>query len=597
MLHDAHEADAQENRRAPLPEGITEHTCDDERAEFDSHEPVPLDAPPAVPPFPVEALSPWIRDIVHASARVLQVPADLPAVLVLAMIGAALSHRCRLSAWDGWEESPNLYVMAIASSGENKSATLNALTAPILEAERARASLMVEKIRAARSDQAMLTARVAALRTTVAKKGGATNEAALATAEKDLAELVVPASPRVMIGGDATPEALGLLLAQQGERMLVASAEGGAVDDLTGLRYGKSGSPSLDLVLKCYAGERVTVDRVGRPPLVLHAPLLSLALAVQPDVWRAASARADLSSRGVIPRFIVAWPDSLVGSRDMGPQSWPAGARETYGDLMRRLWDLTLPTVAGVEKPAVIPFDDEARALFVSWRHHIEEQQRPGGLYSEPPVLMAWCGKLHGTCVRVAGLLHVADRVGVDKDDLFGGSIDVATVTRAIRVAEYLAAHAVRAFVTASGAASAAQEDARLILASIRHRKLTGTISLRDLMRSRSHCTTERAAAAAAILTEHGWLAELPAPPRPKGAPGRPRSPTFALHPRVASRPTPTRPASPPAVAEAPRAVDDIDAITTDALVAPDPPDADLDSVDIVDTPGRLPRVKGRVCL
>jgi len=524
--------------RAPAndPDGFVEHTAadaarraDHARAAVPWPAPIDLDAPPEVPPFPADTLPAWLRRFVDAAATVYQVPPDLPGALALPFVGGALAQRVTFSPWAGWREPPALYALAVALSGENKSAVLGALRRPVEEVQRAKRRDAEAVIRDAMSERATAESRVKHLREAVAK--GKADRAALADAEREFAEARVPALPSLMFGGDATPEALTQLLAKHDERQLVAAAEGGAVEALTGLRYQKnSGAVNVDLVLQAHGGEPVTVHRVGRESVSLAAPLLSLALAVQPIIIESAAENPDLLHRGVIPRFIIVWPESMVGRRNMGVRVWPEGVRDDYEERMRTLWSAPIERGDdGAPAPVCIPFTEDARDLFVAWLRDLESRRGPGGALSDPPVMAAWSNKQEGACVRLAGILHVADRVDAGGVDL-GGAIDAATVQRAIRLCEYFEVHAARAFAEVTRR-DPAEADARAILASLR-RSPACVVSTRDVQRRRSECTAERALAALDILAEHGFVRPLPPPTR--SGPGRPPAPTYEVHPSIA---------------------------------------------------------------
>ncbi len=516
-------------------DGFAEHSSDDAARRADAARaavpwPAPrdLDAPPAVPPFPVDALPQWLARFVSAAADVYQVPPDLPGALCLPFVGGALAQRC---AFGRWEQPPALYVLAVALSGENKSSVVTALRRPVEEVQRQKQREAEAAIREATSARATAELRVKHTREAVAK-GKAPGEA-LADAERELADVRIPNSPSLVFGGDATPEALAIFLSKHDERQLVASAEGGAVEALTGLRYQKSsGAVNVDLILQAHGGEPVTVHRVGRESVSLAAPTLSLALAVQPRILESAADNPDLLERGVIPRFLIAWPESMVGRRDMSLRAWPKGVREAYEDNMRALWSRPVERGPdGLPARTMIPFDDEAEALFVAWRSYVEPRRGPGGPLADPPVMGAWSNKLDAACVRIAGILHVADRADFDGVDL-GGAIDAATVQRAIRLCEYFEAHAARAFAAVTRR-DPTEEDARAILASLRRSPPVGPVSTRDVQRRRSECTAERALAALDILAEHGFVRPLPPPTR--SGPGRPPAPTYEVHPSIAA--------------------------------------------------------------
>ncbi len=98
-------------------------------------DPTPLTPRRLVPPFPVDALPPWVADMVLAVAEFTQTPLDLPGCLALAALSTAAGGRAELEVRPGWREPLNLYTVVAMPPGSRKSAVFAAMTAPLLEAE------------------------------------------------------------------------------------------------------------------------------------------------------------------------------------------------------------------------------------------------------------------------------------------------------------------------------------------------------------------------------------------------------------------------------------------------------------------------------
>lgn len=113
----------------------------------------------------------------------------------------------------------------------------------------------------------------------------------------------VPVLPR-LVADDITTEAAASLLAEQGGRLAVLSAEGGIFSTLAG-RY-SGGSPSLEVFLKGHAGDLLRVDRKGRPAEHIESPALTLGLALQPEVLRDIARIPGFRSRGLLARILYA---------------------------------------------------------------------------------------------------------------------------------------------------------------------------------------------------------------------------------------------------------------------------------------------------
>ncbi len=140
----------------------------------------------------------------------------------------------------------------------------------------------------------------------------------------------------VSIGGrivadDVTPEAVGTLLAEQNGSLSIVSAEGGLFDIIAG-RY--TGALNMDVWLKGHAGDLLKVDRKGRPPEYIRQPALTVALMVQPTVLDLIAAHQQFRGRGLLARFMYAFPVSKVGHRKIGPKPVSEDVREAYAQTL-----------------------------------------------------------------------------------------------------------------------------------------------------------------------------------------------------------------------------------------------------------------------
>ena len=145
------------------------------------------------------------------------------------------------------------------------------------------------------SERKTLELRIEWLRRKAGKASNG-NELMAQVAELELSLPQVPVAPRLWTQ-DVTPERLGALLAEHGERIALLSDEGGIFDVLAG-RY-NNGVANLDLFLQAHAGAAVRVDRGSRPPVILRNPALTFAISPQPDVLESLSDKPGFRGRGV----------------------------------------------------------------------------------------------------------------------------------------------------------------------------------------------------------------------------------------------------------------------------------------------------------
>jgi hypothetical protein len=98
-----------------------------------------------VPPFPVDALPPWVAEMVLAVVEFTQTPLDLAGCLAPAGLSTAAGRRADIEVRPGWRELLNLYTVVAMPPGSRKSAVFAAMTAPLLAAEK----VLVEQVDAA----------------------------------------------------------------------------------------------------------------------------------------------------------------------------------------------------------------------------------------------------------------------------------------------------------------------------------------------------------------------------------------------------------------------------------------------------------------
>ena len=202
----------------------------------------------------------------------------------------------------GRQEPLCLHTLTVAAPGERKSEVQKRMVRPIRAAERELGdesspvrvkALAQKKVADERAKQLTL-------------KAGKANDADRADTERqairaltDAEAIAVPAIFRIT-ADDVTPEAAGSLLAEQGGRLAIISAEGGIFEILAG-RY--SNKPNLDLFLKGHAGHPYSVDRIGRGAMDVPHAMLTVGLMVQPAVLKAIAANRDFHGRGLLARI------------------------------------------------------------------------------------------------------------------------------------------------------------------------------------------------------------------------------------------------------------------------------------------------------
>lgn len=486
-------------------------------------DPTPLTPRRLTPPFPVDALPPWVADMVIAVAEFTQTPLDLAGCLALAALSTAAGGRAEVEVRPGWREPLNLYTVVAMPPGSRKSAVFAAMTAPLLEAEaqlveQARPRIAEAEVRhkAAHAEAERRAKQASSTRDRLAREEAL---ASAADAAVEAEQIVVPSRPR-LIADDVTTEAAASLLAEQGGRLAVLSAEGGIFSTLAG-RY-SGGVPSFEVFLKGHAGDLLRVDRKGRPAEHVAAPALTLGLALQPEVLTDIARMPGFRGRGLLARILYSVPENTVGRRRVGAAAVPAPVDRSYSSRLTRL----VITLADRGEPLRLRLDEEANHRVLDLERALEPLLAP---HAELAHVVDWASKLTGTTARIAGLLHLADLLAT----AWTQPVGIRHVDAAARVGQYFLAHALATFDRMG--ADPALDDARHLLDwALRtgRESFTRREAFSALSRLRFRKVTDLDPALQTLL-DHGYLRRADSP-QTRGA-GRPASPRWEVHPASAN--------------------------------------------------------------
>ncbi len=471
--------------------------------------------------FPLEALPeafrPWVADV----AQRMNCPPDFVAVPLMVAAASLVARHVGIKpqARTDWLERGNLWALIVGRPGLMKSPAMSQALAPIerLEAraaEQFRMSLDAfaesKPLRELRAEAAKKAVRDALRRDVKA------DVSTLLRREDDEAE---PVRKRYVIA-DATYEKMGEIL---------VSNPGGVLsvrDEMRGLFLHLAREESATaraFYLQAWSGGSYHFDRIGRGTVTVEDARLSMIGGIQPgplcDLML--QARRGAADDGMIERFLIAWPDSPGGWKDV--DRWPdSDAKRKAWEAFDRLDSIT-PDVLYAEaqtgfdgEPQGLPylrFADDAREAFAEWRAELETKLRGGDLGSLEGAL----SKFRHHVPALALALHVID----------GGSgpVSLLATARALDLADYFESHARR--LHASGRRVAVR-GARSVLEKARAGDLPDPFTARDVYRNQWSGLADRATVADALdlLCAHGWLSEASIPTGAEG--GRPTT-TYRL--------------------------------------------------------------------
>jgi replicative DNA helicase len=426
----------------------------------------------------------WLSTFVGETADELQVPHDAVALLALGAVSAAINGGASTMPVPGWKEPATLYTLALLASGEGKSPVYTRLLDPVTKAftevtgvtQAADAKYQAIRNRVNKK----YVKRVESKAMSEVAKGNMTIEEAVAevaAAERAMSLSASTAVPQVVLT-DATPAALIDALQDNNGRVVIASPE---AEGLLNFRGG-----SKEALLKGYDGETLTQARRGTGQVTIVRPVLTMMLAMQPTVLN--SLGADMVNRGVMPRFLISYPESLIGQRSSRPRLTSPEAQEAYEAEMLRI-------VKGYsdKEPKSITWNSDAVREIGTWRDEIEPLMAPDGMLGS---IAAWASKVRGGhFLRLAAIIAIMN----GRDTV---ALDDAGKAKAILRA--LMIDAKRAF----GEMGASFADDDLVHLMAIAQRVGPDFSKRDVMRksNRFMAHPERCGAALDLAVEQGLI-------------------------------------------------------------------------------------------
>ena len=375
-------------------------------------------------PFPMNSLPDVLKDYITEISRNIQVYPEMCILPALSVLSMCVQGKAEIrNPGGGNTETLNLYTLTIAEPGERKSGVFKALTSPVYSFQREENQRREPLMREYNIKKSLLTKQLE----TVSKGKNCNPERAMEISEElDSLEPVYPLTLNVT---DTTPEALASELIKNNERISILSDEGGIFDILSGLY--SSGTPNIDLFLKSYDGSPYNVIRRTQHSINLENPLITFGIMAQTEPFRRAMSNPQFSGRGLVHRFMFAFPESRTGTRTFHSEPVSDKTKQAYKQLIYRL--LSMKTPAQIP---VIKCDREAYNLFKDYHDSIERKFHEGNMFED---LKEWGNKQVGRAFKIAGILHLCEH---QTDELLNGD----TAFKAINIAVWAEEQALKAF-------------------------------------------------------------------------------------------------------------------------------------------------------
>ena len=252
-----------------------------------------------LPDFPLDVLSPEIRDFLERSAHGAGVMVDHVAVPLLSIASSLVGTSRRIAPSRSWSEPCAMWTAVVGYSGTGKTPGLDVAKRALSNIERERRDKIAQLRRDHETRQE--TAKAAQ------KKWKAEVQAAVDSgrpAPPMPPNAVEPGeftAPRLYVS-DATIERLAVLLQARPSGIQLIG------DELAGLflNFGRySGGQDKEFWLEAWNGKYFVVERMGRPPVVVEHLLVGVTGGFQPDkLVRSFEGDDD----GMYARFLFGWP-------------------------------------------------------------------------------------------------------------------------------------------------------------------------------------------------------------------------------------------------------------------------------------------------
>lgn len=440
---------------------------------------VPFDSP-QLPRFPSLIFSDSFRQVIEGAAESTQTPIDAAGMTMLSVLSAASAKKFVLKPFkDGdWTERTNLYTLISMRSGERKSAIYNLLTAPLVKYQ-----MKAQKDYFEQNQQLPEEQR----------------------------------KPPTYLTDDVTPEKLVGLMKENNEQMAMLSSEGGLFDNFNG-RY--SNVPSLDIYLKGFTGDYMTVHRIGRPSETLYEPILTIGVFVQPGLLQGLPAR--LVERGFLGRFLYASPQS-IGVRKVIPTPMNQELMQFYLKKIELLMGFK------PDEPICLHLDESAEKEWIKFAQNHEERLNGKDEFTHNS-MRSWAERFPGQLLRILSLIHIAEYLETAESlSEIPREIPAETLNRLLQQSEYFVEHAKAAFGVMKS--NERMDDAKYLLESV---KSFGepVIKKQDLWKKTKgrFATAYNLDSALNVLADHGYV-RLIESPSPSGL-GR-KGVVIHLHPEI----------------------------------------------------------------
>lgn len=360
-------------------------------------------------PYPVDALPDLVRSAVNEVCGFVKAPLPLIAQSALSALSVSIQAHTDVERANRLSGPCSLYMLAIAESGERKTSCDGYFTAAIRDYEISEKDKAKPLIDAYETDLEVWQSRRSGIQEAIkaaSKKGDSTETLRKECHSLDSEKPQKPKVPR-LISEDATPEALASNLANEWPSGGIFSNEAGIV--LGGHAMGKdTAMRNMGRLNSLWGGHIPDTQRRTTESYSTTTARLTVSLQVQKDTLKSFfdSTKGLARGSGFLARFLVAWPESTMGTRlfEEAPDHWPA--LSAFNDRLTAILNKSAPIDPdnGRLTPAMLQLDPTAKAHWVTFHNEIEREL---GATGEMADVRDVASKTADNAARIAALFHV----------------------------------------------------------------------------------------------------------------------------------------------------------------------------------------------
>lgn len=472
-----------------------------------------------MPVFPINALPDVLKQYAMEVANSTQTPIDMAAVGTLTIISACMRNLYKVEGKKNWLEPTNIYSVIIAEPSERKSAVTALVTKPVDEFIKAYNDAHKVEFEMSKATKQKLENKKNSLLSQSKRKGEDKTAVDFNDELREVVEALVnfdEVKPSRIYVDDITTEKLTEVLAENNNAISIISSEGGIFDVISGTYSNKV---NIDVFLKAYSGENISVERIMRNSITVEKACLTILLSVQPVVIGELMKNKKFRHRGLTARFLYTTPKSNIGNRKL---SSSVISKDTYEEYKKLIFDI----LNDQSKDEIITLNDGAREILSEYYEWVEKM-----LVGEFTVYSDWLGKLVGNTLRIAGIISRASVLRGNCILCDSIVIDENIMKNSILIAKYFLTHAVNAYGDMGVRSDI--KSVIMVLEKFKDKSLS-RITRRDVMRNcRWISDAEEAQNIIDKLEDNGYLKLIDIEKADKIRGGRPKNPIYQLNPMI----------------------------------------------------------------